>query len=248
MKRVFLVIILGLLCADVFLAQSINISAKKVIYRRTEPKNSDWRRQFEVTYPIITSRLNPTTKKSLEKSLSYWRVFHTSFKELLEENWTTNLSYKILYNQNYLLSISFTMEGVAAYPDSSTEHLVINLKTGKQVGIKDIFKNNSLPPLLTKIRRAIRLMENHTRKESSCFADEIDLNREVYPEFHPLPEKIKYKDLSGFFVSGKGVTFLYDYKFPHRTEACEPEKEYFFSWKELKPFIKPGGLLAQFVR
>jgi hypothetical protein len=180
--------------------------------------------------------------------LSYWRVFHTSFKEQLEDNWTTNLSYKILYNQNYLLSISFTIEGVGAYPDSSTEYLVINLKTGKTIGIKDIFKENSLTKLLTLIRKSIRLKENKAMKEIDCFADEINLYRKNEPKFYPTPEKIEFKDLSGFFITEKGVTFLYDYKFSHRTEACEPEKEYFFSWAELKPYIKPGGLLARFVR
>jgi hypothetical protein len=127
---------------------------------------------------------------------------------------------------------------------------VVDLKTGKQVGIKNLFKNASLPKLLIKIRKSIRQRENKKLKEDTCFAETIDFQRgsEISSKFHPTPEKVEYKDLSGFFVSEKGITFLYDYNFAHVVEACEPEKEYFFSWLRLKPFIKREGLLGKFIR
>lgn len=249
MCRLFLIFILVLIFVNICLSQSVKILPKKVEYQRTNPEIYESRRTFEITYPVITSRLKTSVRKKLKKNLSYWRIFKTPFQDHFEGGWTSSISYKTLYNQNNILALSFTWEGVGAYPDSSTEYRVISLKTGKSVGIKNIFERNSLGNLLVRIRKAIRIRENQTKKESSsCFAGTIDMYREAYPEFHPFPEKIKYKDLSGFFVTEKGVTFLYDYGFPHISEACEPEKEHFFSWVDLKPFIKRDSLLARFIR
>lgn len=56
------------------------------------------------------------------------------------------------------------------------------------------------------------------------------------------------ENLSSFKLDERGVTFLHDFEFPHAFLAAEPEEEYFFSYKELKPFIDEKGLLAPFVR
>jgi hypothetical protein len=123
------------------------------------------------------------------------------------------------------------------------------LRTGKQVGVKDLFTTGALPRLLAEVRKSIRRRENDEREKNICFTETIDTYREIYDkEFHPVPEKIAYKDLNGFFVTEKGVTFLYDYNFAHVVEACEPDEQYFFTWGKLKPFIKSDGLLAKFVR
>ena len=56
------------------------------------------------------------------------------------------------------------------------------------------------------------------------------------------------KDLDWFGLDDKGVTFKYDYGFPHVIQALQPEGEYFFSWEQLKPYIKPGSLLSRIAR
>jgi hypothetical protein len=43
------------------------------------------------------------------------------------------------------------------------------------------------------------------------------------------------------------VTFLYDAGFPHAIQALEPNGNYFFSYAELRPFIKKDGLLGTFI-
>ncbi|HEX7226694.1 MAG TPA: hypothetical protein VF353_02870, partial [Candidatus Binatia bacterium] len=55
------------------------------------------------------------------------------------------------------------------------------------------------------------------------------------------------KDLKNFAVDRAGVAFFYDYGFPNVLKALEPEGELRLSWPEIRPFIKPGGLLARFV-
>jgi hypothetical protein len=56
----------------------------------------------------------------------------------------------------------------------------------------------------------------------------------------------KAENLSDFTVSNKGITFHYDYGFPHVALALQPDGEYFFSWTTLKPYIKSSGLFSQF--
>ena len=56
------------------------------------------------------------------------------------------------------------------------------------------------------------------------------------------------KNLSSFKLDERGVTFLYDFEFPHAYLAAEPEEEYFLSYKELKPVIDEKGLLAPFTK
>ena len=56
------------------------------------------------------------------------------------------------------------------------------------------------------------------------------------------------ENLDKFSVSDKGITFWYDYGFPHVILALQPEGRYFFSWAELKPFIRRASLLARFNR
>ena len=53
--------------------------------------------------------------------------------------------------------------------------------------------------------------------------------------------------LDEFSISDKGVTFLYDYGFPHAIQALEPDGRYFFTWAQMKQHIKRGGLLAKFI-
>lgn len=249
--KVFFCLFFIFVFASISFPQSVVIKSKKVIYKRTGRNVPDFKRKFEVNYPVIKSKLTRNIKKNLQNTIDYWRVFDTPLEENLKDNhWLTNFDYRISYNQNYILSIILMIEGVGAYPDSANKYFVVDLKTGKQVGIRNIFKKNLLTILLAKIRKAIRHRENITRKESSCFAETIDFQREseVSREFYPVPEKIGYKDLNGVFVTDKGVTFLYDYNFAHVVQACEPDQEYFFSWIELKPFIERDGLLGKFIR
>ena len=60
--------------------------------------------------------------------------------------------------------------------------------------------------------------------------------------------KFTAENFNEFSVSDKGATILYDAGFPHVIQALEPEGRYFFTWTQLKPFIRPDGLLARFVR
>jgi len=53
------------------------------------------------------------------------------------------------------------------------------------------------------------------------------------------------KELDQFSVSDEGVTFIFDYGFPHAIKALEPEGRYFFSWPELRGLVRRNGALQR---
>jgi hypothetical protein len=56
--------------------------------------------------------------------------------------------------------------------------------------------------------------------------------------------KFGVNNLDEFSVSDKGVTFLYDAHFRHAIRALQPGGEYFFSYAELRPYIRRNGPLG----
>lgn len=55
-------------------------------------------------------------------------------------------------------------------------------------------------------------------------------------------EQYNKVSLNEFSISDRGVTFHHNYGFAHVAKALEPNGEFMFTWAQLKPFIKSGGL------
>jgi hypothetical protein len=229
-------------------AQNANlvITPKKVVYTRKGRSIRDSKRTFTVVYPVI-SGIDATLKSKIANTISYWRVFEISLRESLSDTWLDDLNFQVNYNKNGILDIMLTQEGSAAYPDGQIHNLVVNLKTGEQVNLADIFKSDSLDKLAEIIDKKLQI-------EKQEIIAGIDESKNENPE-----EKTSLKEqvqdlrfttdkLNEFSLNDKGVTFFYDANFPHVIQALEPEGRYFFGYSELKPFIKNGTILEQFIR
>ncbi len=79
---------------------------------------------------------------------------------------------------------------------------------------------------------------------------EIARAKRKYGGFPPESENGEYNlsNLDNFSISGRGVTFHYDYGFNFASLSFQPAGNFFFTYLQLKPFIKPDGLLAKFIR
>ena len=118
---------------------------------------------------------------------------------------------------------------------------MIDLKTGNRITPTMVF--NNIVGLTAKGKKA---------QEKEVKQAIIDIKKEE-PDFEDPASMFGSTDyeaenLNEFSVSDKGVTFIYDYGFPHVAQALQPNGRYFFSWRELKGFIKPAGLFGRFVR
>jgi hypothetical protein len=236
--------------SSIAFSQTLIITPKKTVYTRKGKVTFKEKRTFTVTYPIVSGAIPAATKKKLENTISYWRVFETTLKENLSEyDWLSDAYYKVNYNKNGILDIALTQEGSAAYPDSQTIDLVVDLKTGEQVGINDVLKTDSLSKLAEMTDKKLKVetaMISKRIDKGEFGKEDKESNDSVKEQLNGLeftPESFKE-----FSVSDRGVTILYDAGFPHVIQAVQPDGRYFFTWTQLKTFIKADGLLGKFIR
>ncbi|HEY0429269.1 MAG TPA: hypothetical protein VGC76_15925 [Pyrinomonadaceae bacterium] len=247
-------ILLALFCVFAFstfaFTQIVKITPKKTIYTRKFKVDQKEKKTFTITYPIVSGTISAAAKKNLENTISYWRAFETSLKENLNEmDWLDEAYFKVNYNKNGVLDISLTQEGVAAYPDSQTVNLVIDLKTGNQIKFNDAFKSDSREKLAVMVDKKLgfekREIIANIAKEKDYYSTEEDRKND-----EQMLEDLKFtaENFDEYSVSDKGVAIFYDAGFPHVIQALQPNGRYFFTWAQIKPFIKRDGLLARFVR
>jgi hypothetical protein len=204
---------------------------------------SDYKKTFTINYPKVRAA-TPALSRKIESAISYASVLKLDLKEeLTGAQWLEEADYEVNYNKNGILSIALSMDGSAAYPDGSTKHVVVDIRTGKRQTPTDVFTN--IPGLLKMVRSA---------KDKEVAQAIIDIKKD--PENGEQDPEELFKDneqynpltLKDFIVTEKGVTFYYDYGFPHVIQALQPAGEFFLTWKQLKPYIKPSGLLAHMAR
>ena len=237
-KRIALFSLSLALFAAAAFGQSIVIKPKKVTYKRPKPID-EYKKTFTITYPIV-SGLSPSLNKKIESSVSYEKVADVDIKEELSGGWLEEATYKVNYNKNGILDITLNVSGLGAYPDEYDRTVVVNLATGSRVKPTDVFINlNGLAAKCRRIQQAeVRKSLAGAKKDDPDAADPS-----LFAE-----TKFTTENLKEFSVNDRGVTFIYDYGFPHVVKALDPTGRYFIPWTEMKPFIKSGGLLARFVR
>lgn len=242
MKTKLLFIILGVaaFCA-VGLAQSVVVTGKKVTYTRPKPI-MDEKKTFQVNHPKVRAA-TPALSKRIETAISFEKVIPLNIKEEINDvQWLEEADFEVGYNKNGILTVSLTIYGVGAYPSSSAKTVVVDTRTGNRVKPADIF---------VYIGGLTALVRRSQKKEIAKAIVEIKKDPD-YTE--PDPESLftgrnfTAKDLNEFSVGEKGVTFMYDYGFPHVIQALQPDGNFFFTWTQLKPYIKPRGLLTRIAR
>jgi hypothetical protein len=167
-------------------------------------------------------------------------IFGTSLAEYRANAWLSEFDYKVNYNRNSILDITFRQEGMGAYPDTHHKHFIINLRNGELIKAADAFDSATLDALAEMVDKKLQIENQETIRDSG---DDRETARDLLKDL-----KFKVSDLDEFSISDKGVTFLYDAGFPHAVQALQPVGEYFFSFAELKSYIKRDGPLGMFVR
>jgi hypothetical protein len=197
-----------------------------------------------VTYPVI-SGLRPPVLTRVRTILEFKNIFDYSLKEYRQDSWLDEFTYEVNHNGNYLLDLTFNQSGSGAYPDDQSKHFLINLRDGTVVKAADAFQEKQLPELATKVNEKLKAELQRILKslrESKSDPEDVRVASEAQE-----PLEFKIENLNDFSVNAKGVTFLYDAGYPHAIRAFQPVGKYFFTYAELKPFIKLDGPLGQFV-
>jgi hypothetical protein len=223
------------------------VTPRKVVIVRRGALINDFpeKKTATLTYPVITGLKDPKVLRRVQSILQIKNVFDTSLAEYRQDRWLDEFGYKVNFNKNSILDITFTQSGSGAYPDTHTRHFAINLKNGSVIKASDVFETDKLTTLSAMVNRKL---QSELRKiladlgESKSDPEDIRISKEAGEV-----QEFKIENLDDFSVSTRGITFLYDAGYPHAIQAFEPEGRYFFSYAELKPYIKRDGILWQFV-
>ncbi len=242
MKTLTAILFAIVLLVPVCFAQTVTITGKKQVYTRTKPI-SGYKKSFTVHRPIAKAA-TPALSKKISDLLDPVNVLEINLKEELSDmQWLEEASFEEVFNKDGVLTMRLWMEGSAAYSDSVTKYVVIDVVKGEKLTPANAFID--LPGLIAAVK-----------KKQDAEVDKAVKDIKADPEFakDEDPKQLfeytnfEEKDLDNFAVDMAGVTFYYDYGFPNVLKALEPEGELWLSWAEVKPFIKQDGLLARFVR
>lgn len=198
-----------------------------------------------VTYPVISGLRDPKVLRRVQSILQVKNAFDSSLADYRQDSWLWEFTFKVNYNKNYILDITFTQSGSGAYPDTHTKHVAVNLKNGSVIKASDVFISEKLETLAALVNRKLQSELKQILKENSGPTSDAE-DRKIIKESQEVLE-FKSENLDDFSVGARGLTFLYDAGYPHAIQAFEPNGRYFFSYSELKPYIKRDGLLGQFV-
>jgi hypothetical protein len=224
-----------------------NVIPRRIIIVRRGALVKDFpeKKTARVTYPVISGLSDPKVLLRVQSLLQVKNAFDSSLAEYREDSWLDEFTFKVNYNKNYILDITFTQSGSGAYPDTHKKHIAINLKKGGVIKASDVFVNDKLEILATLVNSKLQSELKQILKENSGTAGDAEDIRIIKESQEVL--EFKTENLDDFSVGPKGLTFLYDAGYPHAIQAFEPNGRYFFSYSELKPYIKRNGLLGQFV-
>lgn len=223
------------------------IQARKTVLLRSSKVARDLpeRKHAIVRYPIVRGLSDPALLRRIQNTLAIKNVFDSSLEEYRQDGWLSEFDYQVNYNKNYLLDITFTQSGMGAYPDTSTKHFLINLKSGRVIKAADAFNPDSLATLAALANHKLRAETQTISKEVETDKDS-DADQKISLKEQLDQLEFTVEDLDEFSVSDKGVTFLYDAGFPHVIQALQPDGSYFFSYAQLRPYIKRNGPLGVF--
>ena len=221
---------------------SIVIQKRRIVLVRTGKFVRDFpeRKRAIVSYPVIVGPKTSPVLRKVRALFDFKNIFDTSLAEYRADTWLSEFDYKVNYNRNFILDITFTQDGIGAYPDTHHKHFAINLRNGELIKAADAFDSASLDALAEMVDKKLQAENQETIRDSG---GDRETARDLLKDL-----KFKASDLDEFSISDKGVTFLYDAGFPHAVQALQPVGKYFFSFAELRSYIKRDGPLGVFIR
>jgi hypothetical protein len=200
-----------------------------VVEERIVVDGGMWR-GAKVCYPTISGLRDTSVLHKVRAAATLKKLLGSSPKEYRHDWGLHEVNYRVNYNRDHILDITFWESGAGAYDFTSYSHIAFNLNTGAKLTAADVFEPSSMPALEALVKRKLHSYDRVTEG------------------FVPR-KRYHRKDLNIFRVDERGVTFLWEFGFPHGGESLEPrDGGFFFTYAELKNYISPGGLLGVNIR
>lgn len=209
----------------------------------------------EVNFPVVSGLRNAAVMAKVRKAVSLKAVFGQSVEEFRAEFQTRptldGIKFEVNHNRDGILCLTFMHCGTVAHSLCYNSFVTVDLKTGDPVTANRAFVNPSgLAALIDAALQAeIRQTLADARRDVQTAPEVRDiLERELGADDPKMKRAYDVAFLDRFIVDDKGVTFFFEYGFLAPGKPFEPAGRFFLDWKTVKPFVKPGGPFARFVR
>lgn len=241
MRIPLLIFLTALSVAHPTFAQSVVVGRRSVTYTRKRAA-VDHKRTFKINYPVVKAAV-PAVSSKIMTELDYFRLFDFKLaEELGSMHWLEDADFEVKINDKGILSVAMWIEGSGAYPDGVTKFINMDSTKGSRVSSIELFSERG--KLTTIVAAKMQAAVDAAVKVIKEDKENNDLDTaELLGKY-----KFTLRSLDNFYVTDSGVTFVYEFNFPHVIKALEPDNEYSMTWSELGPFIRRDGLLAGFVR
>ena len=214
-------------------------------YAIVTPRRIEWtrgkgedRHTTVMIRPVVTGLRSPVLKR-IRKELEVKKILGFYYR-FYKHRQMFGLDYRVTHNRNHILAITFSWN---AYFAEHEKGVVFDLRDGGLIKVQDLFLENTVPELVKLINQKLQAELEEMLRNS----DEKDQLRYAWKEAENNPLIFTAEDLDEFQINEKGIIFFYHAGFSHQRKWAEPEGHYFFTYSELKNFLKPGTVVSQFV-
>lgn len=159
----------------------------------------------------------------------------------------TSMSYHIEINNSKILSVTFEIEGMGAYPTYYQRYFNFNSKNGEPISAKDIFTKEGIGQikkiLIEERDKKIKERINEIRRDDEkLFAEDSAFIFETFAKCNKEANE-KY-----FFISKENIIFYKENCFPHAWQAYGADLDITFSNKELEKYLTDLGKRILFTK
>lgn len=149
-------------------------------------------------------------------------IFNKVWRTIEQTPTFSDIEYEVIYNNNFILSLSISGQGCGAYCEETTNYFVFNLKTGRNLSLDSLFSKEGLIRIVDCINElrhkeiSVKIKNikdtlslSYIQKDNAQLEQYGDMLK-LYEECRDMKIELKYLNLQKFIVMGKKVTVITD--------------------------------------
>lgn len=147
----------------------------------------------------------------------------------------TSISYKVEMNNAQVLSLSFDIETMGAYPDHYNKYYNFNLQTGKLIVAKELFTSAGLNYLK-------KFLSNERKRRINQFlSGKYPLSEDSTFIIDTYKECNRHADLNNLSITAYEIVFYKEYCFPHVARSYDTDLNVTCKIKQLEKYLTVPG-------
>lgn len=154
---------------------------------------------------------------------------------------TTGVDFEVLHHDARVVTIATRVSTMGAYPSVTESTVSLAWATGDRIGAEAFRsdKKADLARLLnSRVHDSWRASKRELSKGPSDQAACGDVLRGEGPSFTE-------KNLDSVYVDAQGISFMFDFDFPHAVRACSPLVDLRLPWAAAQPYLDLSGSLIR---